>query len=283
MRPPVHYYGGKTRLAPWLVSLMPQHRVYVEPFFGSGAVLFAKGRSRFEILNDLDGNVVNFFRVLRERPDDLARVCRLTPHARDEHAACALDGPDVADLDDLERARRWWARCVQGFGKMPGKAGWSVSTRMGSSGAQTCQALVDRFHACAERLALASIENTDAADLVRRLAKEPDALVYADPPYLGTVRAGINSKRLRDYDHDLSDEDDHRRLADALHATPATVLLSGYPSPLYDELYADWWRLDREVRRHSGHGRGTPAPSATEAVWSNRPLGGDLRLALDAG
>src|SRR4051794_15717834 len=71
LKPPIPYFGGKARIAPWIVSLMPPHRVYVEPFAGSAAVLFAKARATHEILNDVDGEVVNFFRVLRERPEDL--------------------------------------------------------------------------------------------------------------------------------------------------------------------------------------------------------------------
>jgi DNA adenine methylase len=112
-RPCFPYLGSKVRLAPWIVSHMPPHRAYVEPFAGTAAVLLAKPRATHEVLNDRDGNVVTFFRVLRDHPEDLLRVCTLTPYARDEFEAARLD----EDLDDLERARRFWVRTTQSFGK----------------------------------------------------------------------------------------------------------------------------------------------------------------------
>lgn len=105
MKPPFAYYGGKARLAPWIVSLMPRHEVYVEPCLGAGAVFFAKPPTEHEIINDLDGAIVTFFRVLRDRPDELIRLCELTPYARAELAAA---DPDEDGLDELERARRLW-------------------------------------------------------------------------------------------------------------------------------------------------------------------------------
>ena len=102
MRVPTSYFGGKSRLAPWIASLLPAHRTYVEPYFGSGAVLFAKPPSHTEIVNDLDGEIVNFFRMLRDRLDDLERACLLTPYAREEYDACQID----PTLDGVERARR---------------------------------------------------------------------------------------------------------------------------------------------------------------------------------
>lgn len=134
LKPPAPYYGGKTRLAPWIVSLMAHHRVYVEPFAGTASVLLAKPRSKLEVINDLDGDVVTFFRVLRDRPDELERACRLTPYARDEF----LEAREPReDLTDLERARRWWCRVTQGFNASPGRwaTGWSLSVAPRNLGA----------------------------------------------------------------------------------------------------------------------------------------------------
>src|SRR5919204_1581455 len=107
MLPPTSYYGAKARLAPWITSLLPPGRTYLEPFAGSAAVLFAKPPSPTEGLNDLDGQVVNFFRVLRDHPDQLARALRLTPYARAEYQQHAAHHDDP-DADELERARRWF-------------------------------------------------------------------------------------------------------------------------------------------------------------------------------
>src|SRR5690606_27445667 len=101
---PFAYYGGKTTLADKIVQLLPEHDHYVEPFAGSLAVLLAKPRSAMETVNDLDGDLMTFWRVLRDRPEDLARVCSLTPHSRAEHQAAY----DLGVADDLERARRVW-------------------------------------------------------------------------------------------------------------------------------------------------------------------------------
>lgn len=273
LKPLVPYHGGKGRLASWIVDLMPRHRVYVEPFAGSAAVLLAKPRSTHEILNDVDGNVVNFYRVLREDPRELERVCRLTPYARDEFAAADLHDPD---LDPLERARRWWTRTNQSFAHTGTDAtGWSTSIMRGSNNARSVLNRIDRFAAAAERLATVTIENRDALTLIAEYSV-PDGVVYADPPYLMSTRSAMNRRPGGDYAHEFATDDDHQALARVLHASPATVLLSGYHSPLYDELYADWPHVERRVVRRSSNGRSAALPHAIEVVWCNRDLPGGL-------
>jgi DNA adenine methylase len=269
VKPPFAYYGGKTGLAKHLVALMPPHRTYIEPFFGSGAVFFSKSPVVNEIINDLDGGVVTFFRVLRDRPKELEAVCRLTPHARAEYAASTI----TEDLNELERARRFWVRVNQSFAKTAGKqTGFSVTTARNQSVPLSIAGRINRFEACAARLMQSTIECCDAAGLVERLAT-PDTVVYADPPYLAHTRRSRDRQRPADYLHDMGTEDEHRRLARVLRATPATVLLSGYPSPLYDELYADWWAVDFPVRVHSSNSVTAARGERVERVWSNRDLG----------
>lgn len=281
MRPPFAYYGGKSRLAPWIASLMPAHRVYVEPFAGSAAVLFAKPPATHEIINDADGDVVNFLRCLRDRPGDLEAACRLTPYARDEYAAADLSEPT---LDELERARRWWVRSSQSFGKMAKVGtGWSTSIERGSNNARSVWNRIGVFAAAAGRLGTVVIENQDALEVIARYASA-DGVIYCDPPYLGATRSSIAGGRRPggDYVVEFHTEAQHRQLAEVLHATPATVLLSGYPSALYDEdLYADWWRIARRVLRRSSNGRTSANVHVTEVVWSNRYLD-EGRLDLDA-
>lgn len=269
IKPLVPYHGGKSRLAPWIVSLMPAHRVFVEPFAGSAAVLLAKPRSTHEVLNDVDGNVVNFYRVLRERADDLEYACRLTPYARDEFADADLS----EDLDDLERARRWWIRTNQSFVHTASIAtGWSTSVLRGSNNARTVFNRIERFAAAAERLGHVTIENRDAAYIIERYST-PDCVVYADPPYLMSTRSAAGKKRPGgDYTHEFGADAEHRDLADLLKASPGTVLLSGYHSPLYDELYADWHRVEKTVLRRSSNGRSGAQMHVDEVVWCNRPF-----------
>lgn len=280
MKPPFAYYGGKSGMARAITALIPEHRVYIEPFAGSLAVLLAKPRSRFEIVNDLDGALVTFWRVLRDHPDDLERVCALTPHARHEYERADLD---TEGLDDLEVARRFWVRVNQSFAKTAGRrTGWSVTTARTASVPASILNRVGRFAAVADRLAQVTIESCDAAGLVERLAT-PDTVVYADPPYLHSTRStgwrSSDGQGGGDYRVEMTD-DDHRRLAEVLRSTPATVILSGYPSPLYDELYADWWHTDRAVTSYSSNARTAGRGGRTERLWSNRDLTAG-RLALE--
>lgn len=260
--PPFAYYGGKVGLARRIVEMLPPHRVYIEPYLGCGAVLLAKPRSRHEIVNDLDGALVAFWRCLRDRPDELERVCALTPYARAEFdAAVDLD----TGLDELELARRFFVRVTQSFGKSPGPStGWSVTTSRTQSTAASALSKVARFAALAERLAGVVIEQYDAPELITRLATA-DTVVYADPPYLASTRTarGGNGYRFE------ADEAHHRRLAEVLHATPAAVVLSGYPSALYDELYGDWHRVEFPVRIHASNATKVARAARTEVLWTN--------------
>lgn len=274
MRPPYAYYGGKVGLARAIVPMLPAHRVYVEPFFGSGAVLFAKRPSPVEIANDVDLNVWTFFKVLRERREDLEEACRLTPYHRCEFLDADLVEPG---LDDLERARRFWVRVNQSFAKTAGsQTGYSITTVRNASSSRSVWSRIGRFAPAVERLQLVTWDRADAVELIGRLNLGPDALLYVDPPYLAATRRGRGPRqRTADYLHDMGLPEDHERLAEALLATRATVVLSGYRSPLYDSLYREWPRLDFATKAHTSNAQtaGGPRNDRTESVWSNVPLG----------
>ncbi|MFJ8855274.1 DNA adenine methylase [Streptomyces sp. NPDC102437] len=275
MKPPFPYYGAKARIAPWLVGHMPrEHRVYVEPFAGSAAVLFARPRpAAHEVLNDLDGNVVTFFRVLRDREAELVRALTLTPYSREEYRTADLNAS--ADIDDLERARRFFVRTTQSFNAAGAaaskRASWSNGMRRGSSQATGVADVVDRLYAAAARLRTVVIENRPAADVIA-LYDAPDVVLYCDPPYLDSTRSGLRAHKQGDYAHDTNTESDHRALADVLHECRSSVLLSGYDSSLYDELYGDWDRAEVTVQRPTTNRRGHTGSAGVEVVWSNRPL-----------
>lgn len=277
MKPPFPYYGGKTRIAPWIVSLFPDHRVYAEPFCGSAAVLFAKPRCVHEVINDLDGHVVNFYRVLRDRPDDLELACRCTPYSRAEYFA---SDPDEPGIDDLERARRWWCRLNQSFAKNgSGATGWSTSIKRGSNNARSVWNRIDRFASTIERLATVTIEHRDALEVIAEYS-DPRGVLYVDPPYLAATRSAYADGRRPhgEYRHELATEDQHRALAAALHASTSAVFLSGYASDLYDELFAGWNRVERQVVRGTAATRNADRIHATEVVWTNRPVAEQGRL-----
>lgn len=272
--PPVPYFGGKITAAPRIVALLPPHRHYVEPYAGSLAVLLAKPRSRMETVNDLDSALVTFWRVLRERPADLARVCALTPHARvEQEAAYELTG-----LSELETARRIFVQLAQGRAATRHRAGWRhyVDPAGSYQGMPDyLDAYVRRITAAAERLAGVTLECRPALELIERYGRAGEVLLYVDPPYLGSTRNARGRRRGEHwgrYLHDMPGDDEHRALAEVLTGAASAVVLSGYPSSLYDELYDGWYRA--EFGSFTGHcaGPGGKQENRTEVLWSNRPF-----------
>lgn len=263
MKSPITYFGGKGRLATRIVNLLPEHQHYVEPFCGSLAVLLAKPRVCHETVNDLDGDLMTFWRVLRDQPGDLAEMCALTPHSRAEHqAAYDLDAAPT----DLERARRVWVRLTQGRAGLMNRTGWRhYQNPSGSVGSMPdyLAGYVRRVQPAAERLLGVSLECRPALEVIADYGRHDGVLIYADPPYLGSTRSDGA------YAVEMADPDAHRDLAAALAECRAAVVLSGYPSPLYDDLYAGWHRVEIPTAT----GQGGKWEDRTEVVWSNRPIG----------
>ena len=265
MKPPIAYYGGKVTIASSITALFPRHDHYVEPFAGSLSVLLAKRPSKMETVNDLDGDLVTFWRVLRDRPDELERVCALTPHSRAEYEACR---DSEASTDEIEVARRVWVRLTQGRGgQLRRTTGWRhFKDPNGSSTPMTgyLEAYRQRIAPAAARLINVSLEARPALELIETYGGHPNTLLYVDPPYVGSSRNWGNQ-----YRHEMRTDAEHRELAEALHAAKASVVLSGYPTPLYDlELYPDWDRIEFATQNSQG-GIGS---ARTEVLWSNRPL-----------
>jgi DNA adenine methylase len=223
-----------------------------------------------------------FWRVLRTRVDDLERVCRLTPHAREEYRQ---SWPIGEDCDDLERARRVWVKLTQARGGSLRTTGWryheGVAGRS-SSMPRTLQGYLGRFAPVAERLMGVSLECRPALEVVERYGRDPGQLLYVDPPYLYDTRG----RRARShgseatYRHDMGSEEEHRELAAALAECRSTVVLSAYHSPLYDDLYSGWDHVEIE----SGTGQNAEAgwQLRTEVLWCNRPLARQVGLWEDA-
>lgn len=263
LRPPMPYFGGKITLGPAIADLLPAHTHYVEPFAGSLAVLLAKPLSTMETVNDIDEVLVTFWRVLRERPDDLIRACALTPHSRVEYNAAVA----LAAGDELELARLVWTRLTQGRTGRLRRTGWRHFVSPAGSGAGMpgyLDGYLDRMAPVVERLHHVTLECQPAEQIIERYGASPDVLLYVDPPYLGSTRANDNA-----YRHEMRTDDEHRALAEQLRAARAAVVLSGYPSDLYDQdLYADWHRVEFAA----GTGQGGVWANRTEVLWANRPL-----------
>lgn len=261
-RPALRYHGGKWRLAPWIISHFPQHRVYVEPFGGGASVLLRKPRSYAEVYNDLDGEVVNVFRVLRDQSlaAEMERALRLTPFAREEFAAAYKPSDDP-----VERARRALVRSYMGFGSAGFNAAHSTgfrhnTRRPGTTPAQDWANYPEQVQHFTERFASVVIDQRNAMDLLP-IHDGQDTLFYVDPPYPHSTRGAVSGVRQK-YRHEMTD-DQHRELAQALHEIKGMVVLSGYPCALYDqELYPDWHRVERQAMADGARNR-------MEVLWLN--------------
>ncbi len=263
-RPLVRYHGGKWRVAPWIISHFPRHRVYVEPFGGGASVLLRKERVHAEVINDLDDEIVNMYRVLRDpkRAQQLIDALRLTPFARTEFKSTYRSRAS----SPVERARRLIARSFMGFGSASTHrehvTGFRASSsRSGTTPARDWANYPDALPLLVERLAGVIVEHRDAIHVIQH-HDALDTLHYCDPPYVIAARSFKRRATGQVYKHEYTDAD-HRRLSEALHAARGMVILSGYACRLYDvELYPDWHRVETQARADGAKPR-------TEVLWMN--------------
>jgi DNA adenine methylase len=263
---PFGWYGGKFSHLDWLLPLLPHCHHYCEPFSGSGAVLLNRKPSAVETYNDLDGEVCNFFRVLRDEKEKLVKAIGLTPFSREEFAlACKLD----PGLKPLERARRFYIRARQvrtGLAQTASVGRWANcmnTSRAGMSGViSRWLGGVGMLPYIAERLLRVQIENRPAIDVVR-LYDSPTTLFYCDPPYVHGTRGDSKA-----YGYEMTDEQ-HRALAKVLNSCRGMVAISNYQCNLMDELYpAPRWgkTVSPERTNHATKGK------RVEVLWTNYDL-----------
>ncbi len=252
----LNYPGAKWGMAKEIVSLMPPHRSYLEPFFGSGAVLFNKPSSAIETVNDLDGDIVNFFKVLKERPDELAEAISLTPYAREVFD----DAHENRGEGEFDRAYRFAIRSRMGHGfKTYQKTGFKIDVyaRERSYCVNVWNRMPELLLEAAARLKQVQIENRPALELIQKFNYD-NVLIYADPPYLLNTRGG------KQYRCEMNDQD-HIDLLAALVKHKGYVILSGYPSELYDHELRNWSKIERKSYNQNSDAR-------TEVLWCNFEL-----------
>jgi DNA adenine methylase len=249
------YPGAKWNLAPWIIEHFPPHEIYVEPFFGSGAVFFAKKPAKHEVINDLSKEVYNLFRIIRDHPYELATVVNFTAWDQNEYElAFNEDAPS-----ELERARRFLVRCWMTRDARHMKPGTFRTRQSLFSPSRTDQwnNIPDRIWATTTRFKdNVEIWNIKALDVINKYMSDDSALIYLDPPYKPTTRA---EKKL--YGYEMSNID-HAVLLDVIRKVRGAVVLSGYDSELYSHALPDW----HIVRKN------TLAVSATkkeEVLWMN--------------
>ena len=236
----IKYPGAKWGVAPWVISHFPEHRSYLEPFFGSGAVLFTKSRSAIETVNDIDGDVVNLFDWIKKDPARLAHAIRFTPYARDEYDRAWA--AQYTETDNFRRAVNFYIRMMMGHGfRTTGeKVGWKndVQGREAAYAAKCWAKTPEVIIQAAERLRGVQIENRPAVELIRRF-NYPNVLIYADPPYM----LGTRQNR-KQYRHEMTD-DDHMELLEAIKAHRGPAIISGYDSDLYNRELKGWYKDGR--------------------------------------
>jgi len=262
----IRWYGGKFSHLGWLLPLLPKAHHYCEPFGGSAAVLLNREPSPVETYNDIDGDVVTFFRVLRDQPEELIKKLYLTPFSREEFKR-AFEQRRNKDLPDVERARLFFIRAEQvriGLAQTstPGRWAWCrLTSRRGMAGAVSRWLnRIETLWAVAERLRRVQIENRDAIEVIKQY-DTPQTLFYLDPPYPHEARGDVHA-----YGYEMTEEE-HEKLSEVLHSIKGKAAISGYSSPLAERLYNDWNRIDAPPK--IAHSNKKPR---RESLWVNYGL-----------
>ena len=265
------WYGGKFSHLDWLLPLLPKTTHFCEPFGGSAAILLNREPSSVETYNDIDSEVVNFFRVLREQKETLIEAIGLTPFSREEFEL-AITQP-TQDISDLERARRFFVRARQvrsGLAQTASSGRWAnclLTSRAGMGGAVSrWLGSVEGLSEIVQRLLRVQIENSPAIDVIKRY-DSAETLFYCDPPYPHSSRGDSKA-----YAYEMTDKQ-HQELAQVLHNVEGKVALSGYRCDLLDELYSDWHYVEATPKNcHS------IKQLRTEVLWVNYELEGATQI-----
>lgn len=257
MKAVTRYPGSKWSIANWLISFFPEHHSYLEPFFGSGAVLFNKSRSNIETINDLDGDVINLFEWIQKDPEKLAHAIYWAPYARQIYNRAFETVPE----DSLEKAVNFFIKLnmSQGARTAGGKCGWKIDIqgREKAYAANDWTHLPGKIMQAAERLRGVQIECMPAIELMERY-NYPKVLIYLDPPYMIETRAG----RCKQYRCDMPDTESHEKLLTAALAHKGQVIISGYDSDLYNCMLKDWHREETACQN-------IRAAKTREVLWMN--------------
>lgn len=266
VRAPFAYYGAKQRLARRIVAMLPPHNAWVEAFCGSSALTLAKAPAPIEVINDLDSQIVNLFKQLRDNADELCKAVALTPYASEELDAARTDGKGKSPL---EKARRFLVATMMTVnGTVDGNGNRSGFSFSQSYARENTEARVnrwynlpDRLERVVERLRHVRIERRDARNLLTMFSDRPATLVYLDPPYF--------TKREHSYVIDANDEDFHEELLEICLKSRCMILLSGYDNELYQKTLVKKGKWTK--KRIETHTRDTTGKdyARTEVLWMN--------------
>jgi DNA adenine methylase len=261
MKPPLTYYGGKQNLAPLIISLIPEHVLYAEPFTGGGAIFFNKPPSKTEVINDTNGELMNFYRVTRDRFAPLQKMIQRTLHSRNSfrQAEVIYHNPDL--FDEVERAWAVWVICAQAFSaKMDGPFGFDKTDNTTSKRIANKRANFTEEYT--KRLEMVQIEHADALYIIQ--SRDYDgAFFYCDPPYIGS-----NCGHYKGYT-----DADYEGLLRLLSGIKGKFLLSSYPTDMLNRYIKEhgWYSIKRELFVTVNAKAGNPKKK-TEVLTANYPL-----------
>ncbi|MFC7227793.1 DNA adenine methylase [Salinirubellus salinus] len=271
---PISWYGGKTSHRKWILPLLPTSDTYVEPFGGSGSILLHREPSNVDVYNDLSESLTDFYRVLRDNPDNLIRALQLTPYSREEYEY-ALNHHDDPGLDEVEKARLFFTVCNQaraGLALSAVESQFSFVRRESYSdmagSISRWRNHISKLDSAAERLDGVRIESRDAVAVIEEY-DSPDTVFYLDPPYMAETRSTGG-----EYGENEMGVEDHRELLEVLSDVEGDVAISGYTSDLYEGMLSGWSRVERGTRAQAGQS----GSERTEVLWCNYdvPASGDV-------
>lgn len=267
MKSLLHYPGSKRRIAPWIINQMPPHHSYLEPYFGGGAVLFQKSPSRIETVNDLEGDVVNFFRTLQkpEEREELIRRLTYTPYAREVYDQSFTEEPQSG----VEKAVQFAVRSMQSHGfRITEKCGWKkdVHGREAAYAVRYWNELPEVLAMMAARLKQVQIERKPALELIRAF-NHKNVLMYLDPPYV------LSTRTRKQYRHEMTDEEHEALLAEVVESK-AMIMISGYDNDLYNKYLSGWNKAQIPARAQNSLPR-------VETLWMNYDMG-QMSLTVDS-
>jgi DNA adenine methylase len=261
MRAPFKYHGGKSYLAKWIIKQLPENyeeMVYLEPFCGGASVLLNKNPSKEEVISDLDENVITLFRVLRDQCTQFLRKIKKIKYKETNFIAATKK---CEFTNDLQKSINEFILRRMSRGGLKKAFSWSQRERGGQPGEiNAWETIIDSLPDISERLHNVIILNKSAIPLLK-VFNEPNVLVYADPPYLQETRESPNA-----YDYEMA-IDDHIELAEVLNSFKGKVLISGYPSRLYNKLYKTWTCEKRKMPNHASQQK--VKPIKVELLWKN--------------
>lgn len=229
--------GSKWSIAEKIIDIMPKHKIYVEPFFGSGAVFFNKPICNLEILNDLDSEVTNLFEVIRDYPGELANKIYFTPYSREEYKESYRRNENK--LDNIEKARQFLVRSnmaragMQYYSSSWRTCGPKLAEKVKQRVTREWNRIPQNIIEAANRLKYAEIENINALDLIKKYNRN-DCLIYVDPPYL------LSTRKQKYYNVEMTKNEEHRELLDILKNHSGSIIISGYDNELYKDTLKDW-------------------------------------------